>query len=53
MEEKDADLWWDVMKDIIQIYIGKVYRMYERNRSLIGIIYLRWKRSYHHFNMNL
>ncbi len=34
MEEKDAYFWWDVVQDIIQKDIGKVYRMYERNEKL-------------------
>jgi hypothetical protein len=34
MEEKDVDLWWDVMHDIVQKDIGKVCRMYERNEKL-------------------
>ncbi len=34
MEEKDIDLWWDVMKDIIQKDIGKVCKRYERNERL-------------------
>jgi hypothetical protein len=34
IEEKDADLWWDVVQDIIQKYIGKVCRKYERNERL-------------------
>jgi hypothetical protein len=34
MEEKYVDLWWDVVQDIIQKYIGKVYRRYERNERL-------------------
>jgi hypothetical protein len=34
MENKDVDIWWDVMQDIIQKYIKKFYRMYERNEKL-------------------
>jgi hypothetical protein len=34
MEEKNVDLWWDVMHDIIQKYIGKVYKRYEINERL-------------------
>ncbi len=33
MENKDVDLWWDVVQDIIQKYVKKVYRMYERNEK--------------------
>ncbi len=33
-EEKDAYLWWDVMEEIVQKDIGKVYRMYEKNEKL-------------------
>ncbi len=31
MEEKDVDLWWDAVQDIVQKDIGKVYRKYERS----------------------
>jgi hypothetical protein len=34
MEEKDVDLWWDGVQDIIQKDIRKVCRMYERNEKL-------------------
>jgi hypothetical protein len=34
MEEKDVDLWWDAMQDIVQKDIGKVYKRYERNERL-------------------
>jgi hypothetical protein len=34
MEEKDANLWWDAVQDIVQKDIRKVYRKYERNESL-------------------
>ncbi len=34
MEEKNVDLWWDVVQDIIQKDIGKVYRKYERIERL-------------------
>lgn len=34
MEEKDVDLWWDVLQDIVLKDIGKVCRMYERNEKL-------------------
>jgi len=34
MEEKDVDLWWDVVQDIVQKDIGKVCRKYERNERL-------------------
>ncbi len=33
MEEKDVDLWWDVVQDIVQKDIGKVCRMYEKNEK--------------------
>jgi hypothetical protein len=29
MEEKDVDLWWDVVQDIFQKDISKVCRKYE------------------------
>jgi ABC-type phosphate transport system auxiliary subunit len=31
MEEKDADLWWDAMQNIVEKDIGKVCKMYEIN----------------------
>jgi hypothetical protein len=34
LEEKDVDLWWDVIFDVVQENIGKVYRKYERNERL-------------------
>ncbi len=33
MKEKDADLWWDVVQDIVQKDIRKFCRMYERNEK--------------------
>ncbi len=34
MEEKYVDLWWDVVQDIVQKYIRKVCKRYERNERL-------------------
>jgi hypothetical protein len=34
MEEKDANLWWDVMQDFVQKYIRKICRRYEKNQRL-------------------
>jgi hypothetical protein len=34
MKEKDANLWWDAVHDIVQKDIKKVYKMYERNEKL-------------------
>jgi hypothetical protein len=34
MEKKDSYLWWDVVQDIVQKDIKKVYKMYERNEKL-------------------
>ncbi len=34
MEDKDVDLWWDAIKDIVQKDLGKVCRKYERNERL-------------------
>ncbi len=34
MEEKYVDLWWDVIQDIVQKDIGKVYKRYEINERL-------------------
>jgi hypothetical protein len=31
MAEKNADLWWGAMQDIVQKDIGKDNRRYERN----------------------
>jgi RNAse (barnase) inhibitor barstar len=33
MEEKDVDLWWDVVQNIVERDIGKVYKKYERNEK--------------------
>jgi hypothetical protein len=53
MEEKDVDLWWDIVQDIIQKNIGKVCKMYETNEKLNKQKISRWKRSYHYSSMNL
>ncbi len=34
MEEKDVDLWWDAVQDIVQKDIGKVYKKCEKNERL-------------------
>jgi hypothetical protein len=34
MEDKDINLWWDVIQNIIQKDIGKVCKKYERNERL-------------------
>jgi hypothetical protein len=34
MEEKNVNVWWDVVKDIVQKDIRKVCRKYERNERL-------------------
>jgi hypothetical protein len=34
MEEKYVDLWGDVVLDIVQKDIGKIYKKYERNERL-------------------
>jgi len=34
MEEKDANLWWDAIQNIVKKNIGKVYKKYERNNRL-------------------
>jgi ABC-type phosphate transport system auxiliary subunit len=34
MEEKDADVWWDAMQNIVEKDIGKVCKMYQRNEKL-------------------
>ncbi len=34
IEEKDVDLWWDGVHDIIQKNIGKICRLYEKNEKL-------------------
>ncbi len=41
MEEKDANLWWDVVQDI-----GKVYKKYERNERLYNDKIFQMKKSY-------
>jgi hypothetical protein len=34
MEEKNANLWWDAIQDIVLKNIGKVCRRYEKNERL-------------------
>ncbi len=34
MEEKDTDLWWDAVQDIVQKDIRKVCTKYEKNERL-------------------
>jgi hypothetical protein len=34
MEEKDVNVWWDAIHDIIQKDIKKVCKKYERNERL-------------------
>ncbi len=34
MKEKDVDLWWDVVQNIVQKDIRKVYKKYERNERM-------------------
>jgi len=34
MEEKYVNIWWDVVKDIVQNDIRKVCRKYERSERL-------------------
>jgi len=34
MHEKDVNLWWDAMQNIVHKDIGKVCRRYERNERL-------------------
>jgi hypothetical protein len=34
MEEKDVNIWWDVVDDIVQKDIGNACRMYEKNEKL-------------------
>ncbi len=34
MEEKDVDLWQDVVQGIVQKDVGKVCKMFERNKKL-------------------
>ncbi len=37
MEEKDVDLWWDVIQYIVQKDICNVYRKYERKERLYNV----------------
>jgi hypothetical protein len=53
IEEKDVDLWWAVMQDIVQKDIRKACKMYERNEKLYMHKISHMEKSYHHFNMNL
>ncbi len=34
IEEKDVDLWWDAIQDIVHKDIGKICKKYERNKRL-------------------
>ncbi len=34
MEEKDANIWWDIVQNIVQKDIRKIYKIYERNEKL-------------------
>jgi hypothetical protein len=34
MEEKNIDLWWNAVQNIVQKDIGKVYKKYGRNETL-------------------
>ncbi len=52
LEEKDVDLWWDVIFDVVQENIGKVYRKYERNERLYNHKMFQME-SCHHLIMNL
>jgi hypothetical protein len=33
MEEKDVNIWWDIVQDIIQQDLEKVCKKYERNEG--------------------
>jgi hypothetical protein len=53
MQEKDADLWWDVILDIVQKDIGKVVGSMRGLKGCINTKFLRWKKLFHHLSMNL
>jgi hypothetical protein len=53
MEEKDVNLWWDVIQDIVQKDIGKVYKKYERNEGCMDKGFFKWKKLCHHLSMSL
>jgi hypothetical protein len=53
MEEKDVDLWWDVLQDISRKILKTSKKCMKEMRSFTCIRYLGWKKSYHHFSMNL
>jgi hypothetical protein len=46
MEEKYADLWWDVVQDIVQKDIGKVSRKYERKERLYKHMIFQMEKGY-------
>jgi hypothetical protein len=33
MKKKDVDIWWNVVHDVVEKDIGKVYKMYEGNEK--------------------
>ncbi len=43
MEEKDANMWWDAIQDIVQKDIGKIYRRYQINERLYNTRYFKWR----------
>jgi hypothetical protein len=53
MEEKDANLWWDVIQDIVQKDIGKVCKKYERNERLYKHKIFRMEKVCHYLSMSL
>jgi hypothetical protein len=53
MEEKNENLWWDAVQDVVHKDIGKVYTKYERNERLYKHIIFQIEKLCHHLNMNL
>jgi len=53
MEEKDANLWWDAIQDIVQKDIGKVCRKYERYERLYRHKNFQMENPIHHLSMNV
>jgi hypothetical protein len=43
MEEIDVDLWWDVIQDIIQKDIRKVYKRMGGMKGCTNTKFLKWK----------
>ncbi len=52
-EDKDVDIWWDAIHDLVQKDIRNICRGMREVKGCTCIGYLRWKRSCQDLNMNL